>query len=303
MADKEKWAGGPNTGGHQAAGGWTEQYGNDYGCGVGEPVYAAFDCKVLPVGWYPGLLDGVSADGKKYGLQMIVANDDPSDPDRVQAYYTHLNQIDKNVKPFNSLKRGAPIGRVRSAPGVGVHLHFAMRERVGSTWDKYKGVDIPKSLAAWAASTSEVHTIRFSGDGKPPVTDPQPAAPPPRFAPPISSEIEGYRPGYERHGSDESAPYGNPAYSCLPGGGAGVDQIAEAEPVSEGLVALSRMPAGRVSPASLLRLQRAIGNRGTVAALRSPRPVLLLPLSASAPETLRPAPADAESTERLRDGR
>src|SRR4051794_1128986 len=235
MPDKSKWAGGPGTGGH-TGGDWTQRYGNDFGCSVGEPVSAAFDCVILGQGWFPTLLDSASADGKKYGLQMMVANTGDN-AGRVEAYYTHINQLAPGIAPGKKLSRGDPIGRVRSNTGVGIHLHFAMRAKTGTD---FRGVDIPGTLMDWAKSTSDSHVLRFADDGKV-VGDPPPPTKP---TPPVSGELEGYDPDREWRTADAQAPYGNPAYSCLDSGTAGAPQV--------------------------LAMQRAIGNRATMAALAAP---------------------------------
>jgi hypothetical protein len=255
MPDKGKWAGGPGTGGHKG-GDWTQRYGNDYGCGVGEQVYAAFDCVILGQGWYPNLLKGASEDGKKYGLQMIVANTGPG-AGLVEAYYTHINDLAPGIAPGQPLSRGAPIGKVRANPPVGIHLHFAMHAKGAKDW---RGVDIPNTLIEWAKDRSAVHTIHFGDDGTatPDLTPPTPSAQPP----PVTGELEGY---------DELAPYGNPAYSCLDGGVAAVEQV--------------------------LAMQRAVGNRGTLAALRSP--LARLPAASRAAARLEPAARD-DAVERTR---
>jgi Peptidase family M23 len=192
MPDASSWLGGPGVGGHAGQSDWTELYGNDFGAGVGEQVVAAFDCEILPVGWFPDLVNGSSADKKKYGLQMIVANTGEG-AGRVQAYYTHINQIEQNIRPGAKLSRGAPIGKVRSNPTIPVHLHFAMRAQPGAAW---AGVTIPESLKAWAKAPSQEHVIRFQDDGKVVPDAPPKVDPFPRVAP-LSSELEGYDPDAE----------------------------------------------------------------------------------------------------------
>jgi hypothetical protein len=267
MADASRWGGGPHTGGHQAAGGWTEEFGNDFGCDLGTQVYAAFDCKVLGQGWYPNLLNSVSADGKKYGQQMIVANDDGRNSGRVEAYYTHINQLEQNITPGATLKRGDPIGKVRSAPGIGIHLHFAMHAKAGDAW---KGVVLPTTFIEWAKSL-DAHTIRFTDDGKQ-IPDPPPAATAPPAAPQQSTDAVQTPLMVPVSAADqaldsEQTAAGSPDWACPSG-----DVISRGQPTpapADGVLALSRMAQDPIARDQLLRLQRAIGNRATSASIRN----------------------------------
>jgi hypothetical protein len=266
-------------------------------------VYAAFDCKILGQGWYPNLLNSVSADGKKYGLQMIVSNDDGRNSDRVQAYYTHLNQIEQNIKPGATLKRGDPIGKVRSAPGIGIHLHFAMQAKAGAAW---KGVVLPKTFIQWAKA-ADVHTIRFADDGKQ-IPDPAPVAPAPPTAPgqstsgdlqaPLMAPVSATDEPLDMLDSDQTVA-GNPDWACP-----SEDVVTSRQPApapAEGVMALSRTAHGSISRAELLRLQRAIGNRATSAAIRTSTASAVA--SALITEPVEPRsgrPKDAEEPRTLR---
>jgi murein DD-endopeptidase MepM/ murein hydrolase activator NlpD len=152
IPEKDQWGGGPHQGGHK--GDWTQAEGNDFSAHVGTPVFAAFDCIIMGQGWFPDLIDKEARAGKVYGLQMIVKNDDGKDSpdtDRVRAFYTHINKLEKGIAPGAVLKRGDPIGKIRSSSGAGVHLHLAMVERVGATWAKPRGIEIPGDFRKWGA--------------------------------------------------------------------------------------------------------------------------------------------------------
>lgn len=101
------------------------------------------------------------------------------DTDRVRAFYTQINKLEKGIAPGAVLKRGDPTGKIRSSSGAGVHLHFAMVERVRATWDKPRGIEIPGDFRKWALEASPAnHVIRLFGDGTTdPVLDPTPPAP------------------------------------------------------------------------------------------------------------------------------
>jgi murein DD-endopeptidase MepM/ murein hydrolase activator NlpD len=156
--------GGPGQGGHTGPH-WYEAAGNDLGAPAGTPVHALFAGRVSTV---DRTAIGATS-GKVYGAGIFVraAGDglDPSAPDGVGAYYTHVT-LDPAITEGTTVDIGQIIGDVVEVAGIPPHVHLAIAVR---TADRYTGVDIYEQLED-TAGTTDPFTLVLSDDGTPAAT-------------------------------------------------------------------------------------------------------------------------------------
>jgi murein DD-endopeptidase MepM/ murein hydrolase activator NlpD len=116
-----KWGGGPSEHGKRAFGNWQSDNAYDLMAPVGTPVYSLVDGIIEKTYFTEGGETGKQS--KVYGWQVTIKSDDN------KFFYTHLGNINPNIKPGNKISRGDLIGTI-GAPKSGrkwyPHLHIGI---------------------------------------------------------------------------------------------------------------------------------------------------------------------------------
>jgi len=117
-----KWGGGPKEHGKRAFGNWQSDNAYDLMAPVGTPVYSLTDGTITKTYFTEGGESGKQT--KIYGWQVTIKGDDNN------FFYTHLGEINPNIKVGNRISKGDLIGTI-GAPTSGrkwyPHLHIAVQ--------------------------------------------------------------------------------------------------------------------------------------------------------------------------------
>ena len=116
-----KWGGGPSEHGKRAFGNWQSDNAYDLMAPVGTPVYSLVDGIIEKTYFTEGSETGKQS--KVYGWQVTIDSADN------KFFYTHLGNINPNIKPGNKISKGDLIGTI-GAPKSGrkwyPHLHIGI---------------------------------------------------------------------------------------------------------------------------------------------------------------------------------